>query len=126
MNSDSIFLTQAQEPTEIRLIETDGFAAWREALTADERNWVERQGFTAKSGQTAWLSSEANVVICGWDGRQDLSSHPFTTNFGAADRYGRDRQLCRYCNYSEMLRITVRASRRWKAGKLASQATNKG
>ena len=43
MKSEVVFLTQAQEPTEIRLIETAEFEAWYTALSDDERAWIERQ-----------------------------------------------------------------------------------
>jgi leucyl aminopeptidase len=74
MNSTDVFLTQSQAPIEIRLIATKGFESFRDSLADDERSWIERQGFAAKSGEIAWLSSSDEVVVCGWDGSQDLSS----------------------------------------------------
>jgi leucyl aminopeptidase len=81
MKSDEVFLTSEQAPTSelgaptaIRLIKADEFDDWYESLSNDEQGWIERQGFSAKRGQTAWLSSATEVVVCGWDGQQDLST----------------------------------------------------
>lgn len=66
-------MSQADTTTEIRLIETDEFDTWKQSLSAADQDWLDRQAFAGKSGQVAWLVS-TEVVVCGWNGRSDLSS----------------------------------------------------
>ena len=69
------FASEADNPVPLELLETSEIESYRSSLTEAELAWLDRQGFTAKSGQFAWLESDgAARVVCGWDGNDNLST----------------------------------------------------
>lgn len=73
--SDILLENQAENSTPIRLIKSSEFQNWQSSLNSEQQAWLERQGFTAKPRQTAWLTEgESSQVVCGWDGRSDLAT----------------------------------------------------
>jgi len=69
------FIEQSPAPTPVRLIEKDDDDAWRQDYSEDQLAWLQRQKFTAESGQIAWIEESGSaVVVAGWDGKDNLSS----------------------------------------------------
>ncbi|MEM9255289.1 MAG: leucyl aminopeptidase family protein [Pseudomonadota bacterium] len=61
--------------TPIVVVRADEFEQWHATLGADQQTWLVRQSFTAQSGQSAWLEQDGIAkVVCGWDGKHDLST----------------------------------------------------
>ena len=74
-NAADVLLTDATNPTRIRLVLTDSEQAWRESLIESAQSWLDRQRFRAKPGQVAWLEdAEGPLVAVGWNGRDDLAT----------------------------------------------------
>lgn len=64
-----------EEPTRIQLIPSAKADAWQDTLTAEQRSWLQRQKFTGKSGQLAWLEDEHGaLVVAGWDGDDNFGA----------------------------------------------------
>ena len=73
--SDVLLNAPGSDSTPILLVMADEFDDWQGSLSEEERAWLVRQSFTAKSGQTAWLEQGGIAkVICGWDGKADLAT----------------------------------------------------
>ena len=69
------FVSEAETPIPLELLQTSEVESYRSSLTETELAWLDRQGFAAKSGQFAWLESGgAARVVCGWDGKDNLST----------------------------------------------------
>ncbi len=63
--------------TAIQIVLTAEFDAWRDALTAQNRDWTQRQQFEAKNGQFAWLADDQGTpdsVVVGWDGEEAFAA----------------------------------------------------
>lgn len=66
---------QAESSTGITLLPAQDFDSWRDGLSSDQQTWLQRQDFTAKPGEVAWLpDGEKASVVCGWDGKSNLAS----------------------------------------------------
>ena len=73
--ADTCFIAGAENPTPIRLVKADDDGAWRRDYTESQLTWLQRQSFTAKSGQIAWLEDAGGaMVLSGWDGKDNLTS----------------------------------------------------
>ena len=73
--ADTSFVVAPDNPTPVTLIRTSEHEAWRESLDADQQAWLDRQKFTAKQGQTAWLEQPDGAgVVVGWDGSDGLDT----------------------------------------------------
>src|SRR5512139_1030024 len=75
--SDALLTTTDAPVTPIRLVKTSDFATWSSTLALRAKAWIDAAGFTAKSGQTAWLPDDAGhpaTVVVGWDGRDNLAT----------------------------------------------------
>ena len=64
------FCSPTEDSTPIHLIETDSYDDWLETVSADNQEWLRRQKFAGKAGQSAWLEIDgvSSVVAC-WDGK---------------------------------------------------------
>ena len=77
--ADTSFVVSSQDSAEnstrIQLIQTESADTWQADLTAAQRSWLQRQKFTAKSGQRAWLEDERGaLVVAGWDGKDNFAA----------------------------------------------------
>lgn len=73
--SDVLLASSDAPATPLQLLQTADFESWQQSLTEEQQAWVARQSFTAKPGETAWLVKDGNdVVVCGWDGKENLST----------------------------------------------------
>jgi len=75
--SDALLSSSDAPATPIRLVQTTGFEAWVGTLDRRARAWLDSAGFTAKSGQLAWLPDAEGLpaqVVVGWDGRDNLAT----------------------------------------------------
>ncbi len=67
----------AEGTTPIQLVSSKDFDTWQAQLSAGQQAWLQRQGFTARKGQWAWLEEDAGApasVVTGWDGRDNFDA----------------------------------------------------
>ena len=64
------FCAPNEDSTPIQLIETNKYEDWFESQSADNQEWLRRQQFSGKAGQSAWLEIDgiSSVIAC-WDGQ---------------------------------------------------------
>jgi len=68
-------IAASDHATTLELMEPAALAALREGLDPSQRASLERQGFSAKPGEFAWLEGDGDVrVLCGWDGKDNLGA----------------------------------------------------
>lgn len=69
------FISAFEGATPIRLIQPDKDESWRLGYTQEQLAWLQRQQFSAKSGQLAWIEEHGRAtVLAGWDGNNNLAS----------------------------------------------------
>ena len=76
---DAAFVTDdapaTGHPTPIRLLKTDDFSDWYEALPPGDQALVDRAQFRARPADVVWLDDADQVIVyAGWDGRDNLAT----------------------------------------------------
>ena len=75
--ADSLLATTEKTSSPIELVRTGEFDAWKAERSTQDLNWLQKNRFTAKSGQIVWLpDDEGNPysVAVGWNGDDDLAT----------------------------------------------------
>lgn len=75
MTYSDAFVSEADNPTPIQLINTAEFQAWFDKLAGDQQAWLTRQNFIARAGQLAWFETEGvATAVVGWDGKDNIAT----------------------------------------------------